>query len=139
MSVAPACAELAQHVGERGAAGGVEPGVRLVEQHDARLVDDRPRDRHALLQSAAQRAHAAFGAVGDAHPLERAPTRRREETPVRTAAPRIPRSRSAVKARYNMLWCEMSPICARDADSRSQRTWPPRARSAVGASSPAMS
>ena len=46
-----------QGIAERARARLVETGVRLVEQHDTRIVDDRARNRHALLHPAAQRSY----------------------------------------------------------------------------------
>src|SRR6185437_8089536 len=71
----PGGAQTMQHLRERGAADRVEARVRLVEQHDARLVDDRPSDRDALLKAAAQLLDGRVGPVGDLHALQGA-TRR---------------------------------------------------------------
>ena len=115
---------------------------------DARRVHDRAGDRHALLQSAAQRAHRRVGAVGDAHAA-------------RARAARQPRgSGDAVQARRELdvlargervvqhaRW-RTSPTCARasaparsETPSRHRSPWPgaraARRRAGAASSSPA--
>ena len=94
ISAAPAARSSVQHLRERRAAGRVEARVRLVEQHDRRLVHDRARDRDALLQSAAQRAHRR---VARSRMRIRSSARvaaRARIAARRTAAPRTRRSRA---------------------------------------------
>src|SRR5208337_3220703 len=49
----------------------VEIGQRLVEQDDGRLVNQRPRERHALLLAAGQLVRIALGEMLKADPVER--------------------------------------------------------------------
>ena len=50
---------------------GVEIGQRLVEQDDARLVDDGARERHALALAAGQLGGVALGKMRQADQFER--------------------------------------------------------------------
>ena len=49
----------------------VEVRRRLVGQQHARLVDERPRHRDALLLADAQLSWPMFGPIGESHPLKR--------------------------------------------------------------------
>ena len=55
---------------ERGAGLRVEPGRRLVEEEDARAVDEREREVEAPLHPARVRAHLALGRGLQADALE---------------------------------------------------------------------
>jgi hypothetical protein len=59
-------AQRADRARDLGRLDGVEPGRRLVEQQDARLHRQRPRDVHELGDAVGQRAHLVVEAVGDA-------------------------------------------------------------------------
>src|SRR5258708_3655405 len=86
-------ADLADELAHGARGVGVEPRGRLVEEHDARLVDRRPRDRHLLLHAARERRDGLRATVPEAHepqvalglrPRRRAvePEQRREEQEV---------------------------------------------------------
>ena len=50
---------------------GIETRRRLVEQHDGRVVQQRARQRHALLQALRELRRGLRGAVADVEELER--------------------------------------------------------------------
>ena len=50
----------------------IEPGGRLVEQHDRWIVQQRARKRDPLFQSLRELRRRIAGAVGDAEEIERA-------------------------------------------------------------------
>ena len=64
--------DAAQFVAQPQAQLGVEIRERLVEQQDARVVDQRTRERDALHLSAGQLRHRARGIFGEADELEHA-------------------------------------------------------------------
>ena len=45
----------------------IEPRVRLVEEHNFRIVHERPRDRDALRHAARERAHHVEPTMGQPH------------------------------------------------------------------------
>lgn len=51
----------------------VERAERLVEEQDARMVDERARDRHALLLAARQLVDVAAVVAGEVHQVEHLP------------------------------------------------------------------
>ena len=59
--------ELADPVARLLAQLGVEVRQRLVEQQHARLVDERPADRDALLLTAGELIGIAFGKMAETH------------------------------------------------------------------------
>ena len=59
-----------QQVEDDPAGMGVEVAGRLVGQHQLRAMDDRPRQRHALLLAAGQLVGIAVRLVGDPEPIE---------------------------------------------------------------------
>src|SRR5438876_7722879 len=72
----PARAALADDRVQRGDALRVEPGVRLVENEDARIVEERARENHALKHPAREgrERHACEG--GQAEALQKGRSRR---------------------------------------------------------------
>ena len=74
----------AEHLGERVHGDRVEPGERLVEHEQLRLVQQRRRELGALLVAVRELLDLRVGAVGETEPLEPAAT-----------PPRAPRASSS--------------------------------------------
>ena len=60
----------AHELDDRGAGVGVEVGGRLVGEHDLRRLDERARDRHALLLAAGELVRPVVRVRGEADRLE---------------------------------------------------------------------
>ena len=61
---------VAEHLGERAHGDRVEPGERLVENEQLRLVQERRRELCALLVAVRELLDLRVGAVGETEPLE---------------------------------------------------------------------
>ena len=75
-SVVPLALQPAQQLHDLGAGAAVEVAGRLVGEHQRRLADDGPRDRHPLPLAAGQLVRPVAEPVPEPDPLQRATARR---------------------------------------------------------------
>ena len=114
--------EAAQPVGHDRDGAIVEPGERLVEQHQPRLVQQRALERQPLPHAARERRHLVVAAVGQARarrerrcPRHRGPSSRRACAKNSDSGGRSARDRGAARARAGRCAPRSVPPSARAA------------------------
>ena len=63
--------QLAHQIADAAGAFGVQSRRRLVQQHDDRIVQERPRQRNPLAETLGQLSRVVAGAVAQAEPFQR--------------------------------------------------------------------